>query len=364
MKKGKTILELAQEIELQRETKRDFVADTSAMEVTTKGELVLAGDKTRVIVGINDLAHDQIAEHTAIPKPYYKRMRQDAPELLANNINTWFTKYPAPRMVRTLDVRCRAFLSSAFRPLENADLAEAILPTLANRKLNIMSCEITEKRLYIKAVDERLFRDVPVGYKMGDGSHRIFDTCAPAIVVSNSEVGCGRLVVETGVYTRACTNMALFSDGGMRRTHVGARHRLLGDSVESIDHLLSDRTKRVTDQALWLQVRDVVGAAFDETKLGRRVEQLTAAATNKITGSVEKVIELTAREFSLSETERSSVLRHLIEGGSLTQYGLHAAITRSAEDVDDYDRATELEYAGGRVIELDRSAWERLAEAA
>jgi len=362
MKTGKSIVELAQEIERQRTTKKDFVADTSVMHMTPEGALTL-GDRWRSD-GVSDLAHEQIADHTRIPQAYYKRMRTEAPELLATNVDAWFAKYPAPRMVRALDGRVRAFLSNSYRPLENADLAEAILPTLAKRELEIMSCEITERRLYIKAVDQRLLRDVPVGYKMGDGSHRIFDTCAPAIVVSNSEVGCGRLVVETGVFTKACTNMALFADGGMRRTHVGARHRLLGDSVESIDHLLSDRTRRVTDQALWLQVQDVVAAAFDEAKLGKRVEQLTNAAENKITGHVEKVVELAAKEFSLSDGERGSVLRHLITGGSLTQYGLHAAITRSAEDAEDYDRATALEYTGGRVIELDRSAWQRLAEAA
>jgi hypothetical protein len=54
----------------------------------------------------------------------------------------------------------------------------------------------------------------------------------------------------------------------------------------------------------------------------------------------------------------------LIEGGSLTQYGLHAAVTRAAQDVADYDRATELEYAGGKIIELPKTEWKVLSEAA
>lgn len=62
--------------------------------------------------------------------------------------------------------------------------------------------------------------------------------------------------------------------------------------------------------------------------------------------------------------ERESIFKHLIEGGSLTQYGLHGAITRAAQDVASYDRATELEYLGARVVELPRAEWARLNEAA
>jgi len=125
MKTGKSIVELAQEIERQRTTKKDFVADTSVMHMTPEGALTL-GDRWRSD-GVSDLAHEQIADHTRIPQAYYKRMRTEAPELLATNVDAWFAKYPAPRMVRALDGRVRAFLSNSYRPLENADLAEAIL---------------------------------------------------------------------------------------------------------------------------------------------------------------------------------------------------------------------------------------------
>lgn len=151
----------------------------------------------------------------------------------------------------------------------------------------------------------------------------------------------------------------------MKRTHLGARHKLV-DSIENIDHLLSDRTRRKTDEALWLQVRDVIKGAFDTKLITARVEKLSAAASNTIDkgAKVEKVVELAAKRFELNDVERESVLRHLIEGGSLTQYGLHAAVTRTAQDADDYDRATELEYTGGKIIELNRDQWKELAMAA
>jgi hypothetical protein len=127
---------------------------------------------------------------------------------------------------------------------------------------------------------------------------------------------------------------------------------------------MSAQTKRKTMEALRLQVRDVIKSAFDEKVIGKRLEGLAEAAGRKIEGRVEKVLEAVQEKFSLDDSERDSVLKHLIEGGNLTQYGLHAAITRSAQDVEEYDRATELEYAGGAVLELPRTEWTRLAEAA
>lgn len=363
MKTGKSLSELATEIERQHAAKHDYVADTRKVAVTNAGTMVLNGIAGEFAIG--DIAHGQIAEHTGVPKQYYDRMVREAPELLANNVNTWFQKYPATRMVRTLDDRSRAFLSDKFRPLDNFDFANVILNAVAKRKMDVMSCEITEKRLYIKAVDQQLHRDVPVGYKMGDGSHRIFDTCAPVFMASNSEVGYGRLVLDTGIYTRACTNLAMFADGGMKRTHLGSRHRIVeATGVENIDHLLSDKTRQKSDEALWMQLRDVLSAAFEPARLTKRLEALAAAAEEKITGNPVKVIEVATKTFGLSEAESGSVLRHLIEGGSLTKYGLHAAVTRSAQDAADYDRATELEYLGGRIVELPRTEWQTLAEAA
>lgn len=380
MKTGRSIQDLAAEIARQATTKKDFVAQTEVMKMNYDlrgrphpedgadrhnpnfGKMLLTlGDKGDYPV--NAVAHGQIGDHVKIPKPYYDRMLRDAPDLLATNVDRWFGKYPAPRMVRTLDGTVRAFLSSSYRPLDNADFAAAVLPIIGERKLEVMSCEITDRRLYIKAVDTALFRDVPVGHKMGDGTHTLFDTCAPAIILSNSEVGYGRLVVETGVYTRACTNLALFADGGMRRSHLGARHRLVED-VENIDHVLTDKTKKKTDEALWMQVRDVLAAAFDTARIGERLKLIEATSTRRIEGKVEKVVELAAKRFDLADGERESVLKHLIEGGSLTQYGLHAAVTRAAQDAPTYDRATELEYLGGRVVELPKNEWESMSLAA
>lgn len=364
MKIGRTIEEFAAEVKRQSKAKADFVADTTAIvaQPTAGGfNLELKGHGE---FGVRDLAHGQIANHVKIPTPYYNRCRTEGPDILANQVNFWFNKNPAPRMLRMLDGHARAFLSNSYRPLDNYDFAKVILESCASRQLEVASCEVTETRLYIKAIDKQEF-EVPVGYKMGDGSHRVFDVCCPVFIAKNSEVGHSPLVLETGVYTKACTNLAWFADGGMRKVHLGSRHKVSEmTGIDNIDHLLSARTKQKSDEALWMQVHDVLKSAFVKTRIEKRVEQLAEAAGAKIPGKVPEVVKVAGEQFGLTEKETDSVLDHLIRGGQLTKYGLHAAITRTAQDAEDYDRATDLEYVGGRVIELPRAEWEAILAAA
>ena len=148
MKSGKTLSELALELERQSETKKDYIASTEVLEMTDRGEITLEGD-TRQEFAVTDHAHTQIAARLDIPAKYYSRMRDQAPELLAANVNEWFHQKPERRMVRTLDGSIRAFLSDRYRRLDNYDLASAVLPVLKEmgEGLKIVSTELTESKI-------------------------------------------------------------------------------------------------------------------------------------------------------------------------------------------------------------------------
>ncbi len=370
MKTGLSLSQLAKEIERRRNAKEDFVAPASKLVMAVgrdnkQPELKQLDAKKTRSFPINKIAHEQISDYMGIPMPYYRKMLDASPELLAQNVNRWLVdKAEAKdrRTVRTLDGSVRALLSAAYRPLENEDLAEAVLPVLLERDLLIMSCDITDSRLYIKAVDKKLERDVPTGKHMGDGGHTIFDTVCPMITVSNSEVGRGSLLIESGIFTRACTNLALFGGAPLRKFHTGAR----ADMSEEVFALLTDKTRKLTDAAVWAQTRDLVAAAFDEAKVQSLIDKLTQAADDTLPkkADVVEVIERVGKRFGLADGERKGVLDCLIRDGNLSRYGVHSAITRFSADVGDYDRATELERIGGRVIELPRGEWAGMAQAA
>ena len=62
--------------------------------------------------------------------------------------------------------------------------------------------------------------------------------------------------------------------------------------------------------------------------------------------------------------EQTSILRKLIEGGDTSQYGLLNAVTAYSQDVADYDRASELEELGGKIVDLTEAEWKPIAMAA
>lgn len=358
MKTGISLQALAAEIERRAASKRDFIAPASKMSVAViENAPMLALQNGEVQhFGINAIAHGQLAEYAGIPMAYYRRMLEGDPELLAHNVNRWVSDKPAERrMVRTLDGQVRAVLSDKFRALDNEDLAEAILPVLLDMNLLILSCDITDRKLYIKAVDRDIERQVPTGKSMGDGGHTIFDCLAPAIIVSNSEVGCGALSIESGVWTKACTNLASFG-ANMRKYHTGARSAI----SEEVFALLTDQTKRLTDAAVWAQTRDLVKGAFDIARFEATIGKLRDASEQRLPDDPVQVIERVGKKFGLAEGERKGILSRLIEGADLTRYGVHSAITRHSADVGDYDRATELERLGGSIIELPAKDWQEV----
>ena len=355
MKTGKTLTELAQEIERRATVKKDFIAPVGKME------MVVENDRPMMALH-NGVAFDQIATYTGIPRDYAKRMAAEDPRLLATNVNRWLhdeAKRDDKRMVRTLDGTMRALLSNKYRRLDNEDVAEAVLPVLLAGNFMILSADITETRLYIKAVSRDIERSIPTGHKMGDGTHTIFDCLSPAITIGNSEVGMGSFYAESGIWTRACTNLASFG-AKMRKNHTGGRAEI-SDEVYA---LLTDETKRATDAAIFGQMRDIVAGAVNQLNFDKTVEKLQGATRDRITDDVVEVIERTGKRFGFADSERKGILAHLIEGGDLTRYGLHSAITRFSADVDSYDRATELERVGGAVIDLPASEWREVLKAA
>lgn len=366
MKAGRSLVELAQELQRQTETKRDFDADTRQVRMVAKGLTVTETAKplttparTEPVLalegvgefGITPVAHTQIAERVGIPQKYYDRMVAEAPELLAENVNHWFGSRPEKRMVRTLDGRARAFLSIKYRPLDNVDLAEAVLPKLIDSGAEVVSSELTDTRFYVKAITQRVQGEVRVGDVMHAG-----------VVISNSEVGLGALRVSHMIYRLTCRNGAI-RETALRQSHVGRGNgHSEPEGVEVAREFFRTETLAADDRAFWLKVTDTVAAMLSQTMLDQALDSMREAGDRKIAEPL-KIIERVATRLALTDGEKNGVLAHLIEGRDLSAYGLMNAITRASQDVADYDRATELETAGFGIIELPRHQWETLAAA-
>jgi hypothetical protein len=360
MKSGRSLQELAAELERQSASKKDYIAPQgliAAVPVENGVELTgLNGAPVRV----SNHAHGQLGDHLGIPKKYYDRMRAETPDLLAANINRWLAKdADNKRMIRTLDGEARAFMSHKYRPLDNFDLAQSVIPVLIKARAKIVSCELTETRMYIKAILPELSDVIPTG-ELGVG-HTGVDrgTVVSAIVIANSEVGAGTLRVEPSVFTTFCTNLAILAEAAMKKYHVGRSF-----DADANFEVFRDETRKADDRAFWLKVQDVTRAAFDEKIFRAAIADMKKSAQNPIVSrELPKVVEVAVKRLALPESTSGSILTHLAAGGDLTQWGLSSAVTRVANDFDDYEGATELERAGGKIIALSPSDWKVISEA-
>ena len=356
MKKGLTIEELSAEVLRQRAAKKDFVADTQKLSIQPRGEdlrLLIDGHGD---FGITENAHNQIADRMAIPHRYYHRMLQKAPDLLASNVNHWFQEEPDKRMVRILDGAARAYLSNRYRPMDHHDLAEAVLNPMIESGANIHSCHITASKIYIKGVVEHIQATVPPP----DGGHqRTPVVVSPGIVISNSETGEASLTIQPAVHFLRCTNLATWAQHSLRRRHIG---QVLTDTDDDIQQFLSERTKSLSDAALWARVSDLTIAALEWKVFNTIVEDLRQARTQYMKhGAATATVERLAEQRGLQEYERSGILEYLMQGGDFTKFGLSNAVTSYSQDVESYERATYLEELGGEVITLPRHDWESIA---
>ncbi|HEX2558391.1 MAG TPA: DUF932 domain-containing protein [Nitrososphaera sp.] len=352
MLKGLNLQQLAAKIQANATMKRDFIIPTEAMTMQVVQE---ERGKKSVVMELPDghgnfpllpLAHDQIGARSKIPAKYYDRMLAEAPDLLAANVNAWHRINPAKRMVRTLGGDMRAFLSNSYNRIENEEIAQVVFPILAELKgVNIVSCEVTDKRLYIHFVVPTIQGEVKVG-----------DVVQAGGIIANSEVGCGAVSVSGLIWRLWCLNGAKTGET-FRRNHVGRE-------IDDTEALWADDTREAEDRSILLKVRDMVKAVVDETRFKANLAKMQGLAGAKVTGDPTKAVEVLAAKLGAADFEKDGILRSLIEGADLTAWGLLNAVTAQSHTAKSYDRAVELEAAGGSLIDLNANEWKKILEAA
>ena len=381
MKTGKTLTELAKEIEHRANSKRDFVADSRQLRVVPGNGDFSEWDTVNMEIQdqgsfpMNTHFHNQVSGSLKIPKKYYDRMLDNDPNLLALNVNHWMTKEPKKRMIRTMERPlnlvqmpgmepttknlpvaqvARAFLSDRYRIMDNEEILTNILPVIGDiGDCKIESCDVTETRLWLKVVFPWIEAEI---------SHKgksVGDVVQAGIVIGNSEIGSGATIVDPLVYRLSCLNGARYRDYGMSKYHLG---RVAGEGKDTFE-FFKDETLRADDRAFMLKLTDVVRAAADQVAFNVLVDRISETTENEIKGDPVKAVEVVQKKFNLDDTEKSGVLQHLIKGGDLSQYGLSNAVTAMSADVEDYDRASDLERLGGQIIELPKSDWHTISVA-
>jgi hypothetical protein len=362
MKQGKTLTELAAELEDQERRKMDFITDTRKLSVNLQDEgpaQLVVPDVGRF--AISNTAQSQMCSRLKVPAKFYNLMEGGTMrerDALQEVMNARLQEHPSNRMVRTFkdDDRgtARAFLSDRYRRIDNTELLlKAAMPALQSQgNMKIASCEVTDSRMYLKVV----FPDM-------QGEPIVGDVVRSGIIISNSETGLGSLKVERMVERLVCLN-GMIVGSAMRRFHIGK------SQDEGLMDILSDEALEADDTALWLKVRDAIAAAADPVVFADTIGRLSMSAELRVPNPP-AAIKMLAKRFGFNEDEEQGVLTALINGDEVlnrlavkqTQYGLIQAVTAFSQQIDDYERATDFEAFGGQILDLAPSEWKTIVKA-
>src|SRR5574341_161837 len=325
-------------------------ADRVVLEAAQRGREPM---RLRVLPG----AHEQLAEKTGIPRKYYDRMLEAAPELLAENVNTWFRREPANRLVRMLrpltdaderalartgaQMSVRAVLSDRYRPLDHGSLLDVVLPALP-AGTRVAEWSLDDQRFHLRILgQERTIQMAQVGEVVSFG-----------VAIRNSETGHAALGVYPTIQVLRCRNGMVITET-LRVAHLGGRS-------EAEEEFLASETRRLDDAATFLKVRDRVIEIFAERTFERAAAQLAAAAGVPLPTEqpVLEFVENVGRRFDLAEAElgilKDEFLHEVAQTGAPTQWSVSQAVTATArrmqEEGGSFERRHELEQVGWRIL--------------
>jgi hypothetical protein len=353
MKSGRTIQEVAKEIQRQSAAKEDYLVNTRCLQMEAWNKTPMLhmlgenGDDLLEPLAIQATTHRQIGTYLNIPHKYYERMLQEDAGLLAYNVNRWLQHGgPEQRMLRTMDGRARAFLSNRYRCIDNIDIARATLPIIEKMPdARYESCQITDDYMYIKVVNPRLTAEVVPG-----------DIVQAGVAISNSETGLGAVCIQPLVFRLVCSNGMVVNDARTRRNHVGR--------VQNTDEnfaLYSPETLEAENRVFIQKIQDTVRAAVDEARFSVVLGKMKESKEAKLNvANIPSIVKLTSSNFGITEAESEGVFERLTQEQDYTLYGLANAVTRYSQDVESYERASKLEEIGYSVMTMSPELFRRI----
>jgi len=313
---------ILKEIERQKKAKKDFSGDTRqlsarAVDGTVSLEVNLEG-KDKEVFSFTKTAREQIAQSIKVPMTLWDRMENDPKhrDKLAELVTHFLHEEPMERLVRTLDGKCRSWLSPRYRMLDNADLFFVSAEEFQKVDAEIWEARLHEDGYRIYAVQPgisaRVNEDAEGNkFEAGDDEH------IAAVSISNSETGRGKLKVRPATLRKVCWNLNVW-DETLSQIHLGRKMEEEG--------WISENTQRLEDKLTWSKVRDIVKTAFDPKKFQEVIAKLRGAKTDQIPDpvkAVEAVVELT----DLPERTIDSIRAKFLESKDFTRYGLVQAVT-------------------------------------
>jgi hypothetical protein len=380
-----TLADLAELLQQQQTRKVDMVVPATKMRAVN-GEIVVKGaDPLLTETGVDvvdgtyrttDVFEEGLSGKLNIPREYLRRMRLTRTDLWDANVNGWLhgrrplirnsTDGSGFETVRPgVDPDPRAFLLRTFRGEDGTGIARALLSDQygfvdhldaltaaldgvkeAGVEVNIESCDLSDRRMYVRVVAEQVnalaptllrhYRS-PFNHNSGTDNPVVF----AGFVISNSETGNGAWSITPRLVVMVCRNGMTINADAIRGVHLGQR---LDEGIIR----WSEDTKRKQLELMKAKTADVVRTALDVDYLQAKIEEIENKADHKLTSHADEAVKTVTNRLKFPEHVRDAVLQHFIEAGDTTAGGVMQAVTSAAQVVESPDMSSEME---GKALE-------------
>ena len=321
---------LIEELEKQKSLKWDRRISPSELKMLpleTQVKLQIGSDSS---FSITQPCQIQIAEKLEIPLKYYRKMEEEAPELLVENVNTWLQKTKRDFFIRGIQDSIRAVLSERYRVIDHLDVLYCFLNELQAHEAEVEDCYLSETEMNIKVRSQKL-RDF-VRHKD--------DLIMGGLFLANSETGHKALRVEPRLFRVKCSNGMIIEELVTREIHIGN-----GDEA--------------FDEIIYLSLRRSIRELF--SKFGEIIQVLRESSEIKIKNP-QKMISNVVEHYRLSEAQRDNILMAFGAEPEYDQYGIANAVTLAAQKEEAWEKSVELEKLGGKLVALPMEEFKALDE--
>ena len=361
----------------------DFSAPTNELFISTednKTHIICEskkGEPTRFLK-VNDLCLEQICKTTKLgkdeedendtknylPVKTGRLLRSNFPKIFDKLVNQVWLEKPKQKMLRCVDdlqaenhLTARAFLSNNFKRFDNLDLLNASLETILNSNADwqLQNYSLTDRRFYL---------NLRSANQVGDGAN-VGDVMANGLLISNSEIGMGSILVRQLIWTLACLN-GLQTQNEDKKAHLTS-----AQSNSDLMNILSDKAKDLDNQLLAETLRNIIAKYASDETFNEVREKFKRADQDVIEGeySVTKVSENLNSFLALPKKNVESITEGLFKtlqqsgynDGRMTRATMVNAVTSIANTVSP-DDAEDWQVNGNKVLNMNNSDWQKISK--
>lgn len=305
--------------------KKDFTITPRDLIMTGSG--AIAEDKFMPSTLINNLypndyALGQLATRLGVPVKYAKKLMEQSPQLLAENINYWLREQPEDKdwMLRSKGRELRGLLSDKYVQLDNSFVFNMLNNVLdSGSAVRISNFDLSPTHFNVRLLFPQLNVNI--------GSLQNRDDVFVGVHITNSEVGASSLRIDSCIYRLVCEN--------------GMVSRINGES------LMMQRHIHLTQNEMEGRVSEAIGKAM---KIGDGIVDNFARSKDIAVENPMKMLEELSKKEKYSKKFEDTLKSSLNSEYGESLFHVVNAMTHASQSLP-FDQRLEVEVQAGKVLE-------------